>query len=89
MVIYESPRRVSALLNEMHARWGDRRVVVARELTKKFETLLRGQITEVQAQLEGHALLGEVTLIVEGAAFQVRPQASHDPDDPTDPCRCR
>jgi 16S rRNA (cytidine1402-2'-O)-methyltransferase len=87
MVLYESPRRVSALLNEMHMLWGERRVVVARELTKKFETLLRGQITEVLAQLEGHALLGEVTLVVEGAAFQVRPQASYDPDDPTAPCR--
>jgi 16S rRNA (cytidine1402-2'-O)-methyltransferase len=86
VVIYESPRRVSALLDEMYVMWGDRRVVVARELTKKFETFLRGRITEVQADLEGRPLLGEVTLIVEGAALQVRPQASHDPDDPTVPC---
>jgi 16S rRNA (cytidine1402-2'-O)-methyltransferase len=86
VIIYESPRRVYALLGEMHALWGDRRVVVARELTKKFEAILRGRITEVRARLGERPPLGEVTLIVEGAAFQARPQASHDPDDPTDPC---
>ena len=87
MIFYESPRRLSALLGEMYALWGDRRVVVARELTKKFETILRGRITEVQAQLGERPPLGEVTLVVEGTASQVRPQASHDPDDPIDPCQ--
>jgi 16S rRNA (cytidine1402-2'-O)-methyltransferase len=88
IVIYESPRRVYTLLAELHALWGDRRVVVARELTKKFEAILRGPITELLGYLGERPPLGEVTLIVEGAAFQVPPRASHDPDDPTDPCRC-
>jgi 16S rRNA (cytidine1402-2'-O)-methyltransferase len=84
VIIYESPRRVYALLGEMQALWGDRRVVVARELTKKFETILRGRITEVRARLGERPPLGEVTLIVEGAVSQVRLQASPGPDDPTD-----
>jgi 16S rRNA (cytidine1402-2'-O)-methyltransferase len=87
LIFYESPRRVHDLLGEMQAVWGDRRVVVARELTKKFEEILRGRITEVRAQLEERPPLGEVTLVVEGAASEARPPASHDPDDPTDPCR--
>jgi 16S rRNA (cytidine1402-2'-O)-methyltransferase len=86
LIFYESPRRVHDVLGEMQALWGDRRVVVARELTKKFEEVLRGHITEVQALLGAHPPLGEVTLVVEGAASQARPQASHDLDDQTDPC---
>jgi 16S rRNA (cytidine1402-2'-O)-methyltransferase len=85
-VFYESPRRVYDLLGEMQALWGDRRVVVVRELTKKFEEILRGRITEVQAQLEERPLLGEVTLVVEGAAAEAHRSASRDLADPTDLC---
>jgi 16S rRNA (cytidine1402-2'-O)-methyltransferase len=86
LIFYESPRRVYDLLSEMQALWGDRRVVVVRELTKKFEEILRGRLTEVQAQLLERPRLGEVTLVVEGAASEARPAASHDPDDLTAPC---
>jgi 16S rRNA (cytidine1402-2'-O)-methyltransferase len=83
LIFYESPRRVHDLLHEMQALWGDRRVVVARELTKKFEQILRGRITEVQAQLAERPPQGEVTLIVEGAGSEARPPGSDDLDDPT------
>jgi 16S rRNA (cytidine1402-2'-O)-methyltransferase len=86
LIFYESPRRVYAVLGEMQALWGDRHVVVARELTKKFEETLRGRITEVRVQLEERPPQGEVTLVVEGAVSEARPPASRDPDDPTDPC---
>ena len=86
LIFYESPRRVHDLLSEMQALWGDRRVVVARELTKKFEAILRGRITEVQVQLEEHPPQGEVTLVVEGATAEGRPPASHDPGDLPDLC---
>jgi 16S rRNA (cytidine1402-2'-O)-methyltransferase len=86
LIFYESPRRVHALLGEMQALWGDRRVVVARELTKRFEEILRGRITVVRAQLEQRPPLGEVTLVVEGAAAEAQPPASHDPDDLPDLC---
>ena len=87
LIFYESPRRVHDLLGEMQALWGERRVVVARELTKKFEEVLRGRIIEVQAQLEERPPQGEVTLVVEGAASEARPLVSHDLDDPTAPYR--
>jgi 16S rRNA (cytidine1402-2'-O)-methyltransferase len=86
LIFYESPRRVHDLLDELQAMWGNRRVVVGRELTKKFETILRGRITEVQAQLEERPLQGEVTLVVEGTAAEGRPPASHDLGDPTGLC---
>jgi 16S rRNA (cytidine1402-2'-O)-methyltransferase len=86
LIFYESPRRVYDVLGDMQALWGDRRVVVARELTKKFEEILRGRITEVRAQLEERPPQGEVTVVVEGAAAAVRLPTSRDPDDPTDLC---
>jgi 16S rRNA (cytidine1402-2'-O)-methyltransferase len=86
LIFYESPRRVYDVLGDMQALWGDRRVVVARELTKKFEEILRGRITEVRAQLEERPPQGEVTLVVEGAAAAARLPTSRDSDDPTDLC---
>jgi 16S rRNA (cytidine1402-2'-O)-methyltransferase len=86
LIFYESPRRVYEVLGDMQALWGDRRVVVARELTKKFEEILRGRITEVRAQLEEHPPQGEVTVVVEGAVSEARPPMSDDPDGPTALC---
>jgi 16S rRNA (cytidine1402-2'-O)-methyltransferase len=86
LIFYESPRRVYDVLGEMQALWGDRRVVVARELTKKFEEVLHGRITEVRAQLRERPPQGEVTLLVEGAVSVALPPASRAPDDLLDPC---
>ena len=86
LIFYESPRRLYDLLGDMQAQWGDRRVVVARELTKKFEEILRGRITEVRAQLDERPPQGEVTVVVEGAVSEARPPTSRDPGDRTDLC---
>jgi 16S rRNA (cytidine1402-2'-O)-methyltransferase len=40
--------------------------VVARELTKKFEEFLRGDIESVLKKLENHTVRGEITVVVEG-----------------------
>jgi 16S rRNA (cytidine1402-2'-O)-methyltransferase len=45
---------------------GDRRVVVAREMTKVYEEIYRGTITEVLDQLGEQEVKGEVTIILEG-----------------------
>lgn len=47
LVLFESPARVSGLLEHLHALLGVRSVVVARELTKKHETIHRGQLGDV------------------------------------------
>jgi 16S rRNA (cytidine1402-2'-O)-methyltransferase len=86
LIFYESPRRLHDLLGEMQALWGDRRVVVVRELTKKFEEIMRGRLSEVQARLEEHPPLGEVTLVVEGAISEALPAAFRELDDPFDSC---
>jgi 16S rRNA (cytidine1402-2'-O)-methyltransferase len=84
MIFYESPRRVCALLADMQAVWGDRRVVLTRELTKKFEEAVRGRLSEVRAHLVERPPLGEVTLVVEGVTAPGPSSALHDQADPPD-----
>ncbi|MFB3739328.1 MAG: 16S rRNA (cytidine(1402)-2'-O)-methyltransferase [Candidatus Velamenicoccus archaeovorus] len=66
LVLFESPRRVAGLLRDVVDELGDRRVAVARELTKRFEQVLRGTASELLASLEGVELKGEVVVVVEG-----------------------
>ncbi len=66
LVFFESPRRLAAALRDVGLALGDRRVAVARELTKKFEEVIRGTTAEVAARLGGREIRGEVVLVVEG-----------------------
>ena len=69
-IFYESPHRVRATLQNMLTVYGDRPVVLVRELTKIYEEYTRGTITELVDYLEGNPLKGECLLIVEGASEQ-------------------
>lgn len=69
-IFYESPHRVRATLQNMLAVYGDRPVVLVRELTKIYEEYTRGTIAELVAYLEENPLKGECLLIVEGASKQ-------------------
>lgn len=73
LIFYESPQRVAGTLRDIHEVMGDRRVAVARELTKKFQQVLRGTASEVAERLEGGPVRGEVVLVVEGAAERADP----------------
>lgn len=66
MIFYDSPNRVKRTLNDMLEIFSDRRIVLVRELTKKFEETLRGKISEIIEILEQRELKGEIVLIVEG-----------------------
>ncbi|HJQ73101.1 MAG TPA: 16S rRNA (cytidine(1402)-2'-O)-methyltransferase [Actinomycetota bacterium] len=66
IVFFESPRRVRALLREVGAVMGDRRVAVCRELTKLHEEVIRGTVAEVLTTIEEREPKGEVTVVVEG-----------------------
>ncbi|MDH5683461.1 MAG: 16S rRNA (cytidine(1402)-2'-O)-methyltransferase [candidate division WOR-3 bacterium] len=68
MIFYDSPNRVKKTLNDMLNIFTDRRIVLVRELTKKFEETIRGKISEVLEILEKRELKGEIVLIVEGYA---------------------
>ncbi len=70
LVFYESPRRLRSLLEEAVLTLGDRQVVVAREMTKVYEEVYRGTITEVLNQLGEREVKGEVTVIIGGGTPQ-------------------
>jgi 16S rRNA (cytidine1402-2'-O)-methyltransferase len=66
LIFYESPHRVIKTLAMMEEVWGNREVVLARELTKRYEEIVRGPIASVQLFLEEHPPLGEYCLVVSG-----------------------
>ena len=66
LVFFESPYRLLKSLQDMHDQLGNRRAVVARELTKKFEEILRGDLAAILKKLENRSVKGEITVIVEG-----------------------
>jgi 16S rRNA (cytidine1402-2'-O)-methyltransferase len=70
-VLFESPRRVAATLEELRASHGDDRdAVVCRELTKTHEEIVRGSLAELAAWAAGReasgGVRGEITLVVAG-----------------------
>ena len=64
LVLYESPYRVEKLLGELNDVFPERSVVLARELTKKFEEFLRGQPVELLAAARQRSLKGEFVVLV-------------------------
>ena len=66
LVLYESPYRIEKLLGELADVLPDRDVVLARELTKRFEEFLRGKPAELIQQVQGRSLKGEFVALVAG-----------------------
>jgi 16S rRNA (cytidine1402-2'-O)-methyltransferase len=66
LVFYESPRRVLETLKDILEIFGDREMVLTRELTKVYEEILRGKASQIQGQIGNRRLKGEVTLVVSG-----------------------
>lgn len=76
-VVFESPRRVGATLEELAARAPDRRIAVCRELTKLHEEVWRGRLSEAAAEFAARDVRGEVVLVLAGApAPPPRPAAA-------------
>jgi 16S rRNA (cytidine1402-2'-O)-methyltransferase len=66
LVLYESPRRLAETLGDLVAAFGERRAVVARELTKLHEEFVRGNLSALAARYATEVPRGEVVLVVEG-----------------------
>lgn len=63
IVFYESPHRIVKTLNELKNYLGNREVIITRELTKKFEEIYRGKISEVMKKIKAK---GEFVVIIKG-----------------------
>jgi 16S rRNA (cytidine1402-2'-O)-methyltransferase len=66
LVFYESPYRIEKLLGELNEVFPEREVVLARELTKKFEEFLRGKPAELLEIAKKRSLKGEFVVLVAG-----------------------
>ena len=68
IVLYESPHRLLKLLQEIVTHLGaERRIVIARELTKRFEEIRRGTAAALLEELQHQTMRGEYTVLIAGA----------------------
>ena len=67
LIFYEAPHRIQAVLGELLAVLGDRKTVVCRELTKRYEQYLRGPLSQVKAELAAQGARGEFVILIAGA----------------------
>lgn len=68
VVFYEAPHRIAAMLEDLEEAFGDRQIVVARELTKLHEEIVRGRVAEVRERLTAERHRGEFVVVAEGAS---------------------
>jgi len=68
LVAYEAPHRLLEALTDVEAVLGDRPVAVARELTKLHEEIVRAPASQARRHFEQKEILGEITLVIGGAA---------------------
>lgn len=66
MIFYEAPHRLRDTLEDMLENFGDRKISVSRELTKKYEETIRGNISDIINIFEKRTIKGEFVLVVDG-----------------------
>jgi len=66
LVFYESPHRFTKTLDDLYQILGDREIVVARELTKRFEEIKRGRLNEIKEYFQKKKIKGEIVILVRG-----------------------
>jgi 16S rRNA (cytidine1402-2'-O)-methyltransferase len=67
LIFYEAPHRLKESLQDLQQVFGDREIVVAREVTKIHEEFLRGTLSAVSEQIANRELKGEITIVVQGS----------------------
>ena len=69
VILYESPKRIHGLLDALcDVMEHDRQIAICRELTKRFEEILRGTLHNVQAAIASRSLKGEIVLVIDRAS---------------------
>jgi len=70
IVLFESPNRIQKTLRDLYQFFGDRKVAIARELTKMYEEVIRGSLQELSVQTR--TWKGEITLVIAGSIEKKR-----------------
>ena len=64
IVLYESTYRIQKLIDELAELMPERQIVICREITKKFEEVIRGTCQSIQSHLDEHTLKGEFVVVI-------------------------
>lgn len=81
LIFYESPYRLKAFLVDAQAVYGDRPAAIANDLTKLYEAVWRGSLSELIARLELEEPRGEYTVVIAGVDSKNKPEV----EDPSEP----
>ncbi len=73
LIFYESPYRLEAFLKDALEVFGDREAAIASELTKMFETVLRGTLSSLLEQMGQSKLRGEYVVVIAGSGSAISP----------------
>ena len=79
LIAFETPHRIERTLKAIQEAFGDRKVVLARELTKIHEEIIRGTAKDILAGYRERGLKGEMTLIIEGKSRRKSKEANQGP----------
>ena len=70
MIFYEAPHRINKTLDDMLEIFGNRQISISREITKKFEEVYRGTISEVKEETK--EIKGEIVIVVSGNKEEIK-----------------
>ena len=74
LIFYEAPHRIEKTISELFEVLGDRKIVIARELTKKYEQYIRTSLRSLSEDFSVIEHRGEMVIILEGAIEEVEPE---------------
>ena len=74
LIFYEAPHRIEKTISELFEILGDRKIVIARELTKKYEQYIRTRLRSLSEDFSMLEHRGEMVIILEGAIEEVEPE---------------
>ncbi len=78
IIFYEAPHKLLYTLKDMYNAWGERRIALARELTKRYEEVIRCNLSEAAERYQVEAPKGEFVVIIEGQDEKVLQELEKD-----------
>lgn len=78
LVFYVAPHDLNKTLDAILSAFGDRKACLAREITKKFEEFIRGNLSDILDRAKSSSLKGEFVLVINGAPAKVQEKADEE-----------
>ncbi len=78
IIFYEAPHKLPYTLKDIYNAWGERKIALARELTKRYEEVIRCNLSEAAERYQVEAPKGEFVVIIEGQDEQVLQELEKD-----------